>query len=146
MQMQTTLQREIAFLHGLTDRNAAGQVFPGEAFGIGSRVLLYVESEAMRSKDYNFTISLKGDVLELEVDTYMAIHGTTLKQGEFDLNAWDAGKIIIDSALPPGRQAYDNLHRAARMLLAGYDVRLADGTPGGVLVQGIKRGADHGEA
>lgn len=146
-QTQTNLQREITFLRGLVDRNMAGEAIPGEAFGIGARVDTPVwQSESMKFKDFCFTIRQHSGVLELELDTYTAINGGYFKPGEFDDDAWDACKIFIDSALPPCRDAYVHLHRAARMLLSGYDVRLADGTPEGTLVLGIKQGAVHAQA
>ena len=147
MQTNINLQREIAFLHGLADRNTDGQIIPGEAFGIGARCDdNYVESTALRARDYCFTITQKGDVLELEVDSYTATRGWKFESGVFDGEAWAAGMIFIDSALPPGRLAYQHLHRAARMLLAGYDIRLNDGTPEGTRVPGIKQGAAHAQA
>ena len=143
---QAKLQREIEFLRGLVDRNMAGEAMPGEAFGIGARCDNYVDSPALRARDYCFTITQKGDVLELEVDSYTAIHGAKFESSGFDDEAWASGMIFIDSALPPGRMAYQHLHRAARMLLAGYDVRLNDGTPEGTRVPGIKQGAAHAQA
>ena len=146
MQTNINLQREITFLRGLVDRNAAGEAIPGEAFGMGFRADLLNQSYCMKSKDHFFTIYQRSGFLELEVDTYMACLPDGFKAEEFDTDAWDAGKLFIDSALPPGRMAYQHLHRAARMLLAGYDVRLNDGTPEGTRVSGIKQGAAHAQA
>ena len=143
---QSKMQREIAFLRGLVDRNAVGEAMPGEAFGIGARGDLLNQSYCMKSKDHFFTIYQRSGFLELEVDTYMACLPDGFKAEEFDTDAWDAGKLFIDSALPPGRMAYQHLHRAARMLLAGYDIRLNDGTPEGTRVPGIKQGAAHAQA
>ena len=145
-QTQAKLQREIEFLRGLVDHNMAGEAIPGEAFGIGARGDLLNQSYCMKSKDHFFTIYQRSGFLELEVDTYTASLPDGLEAGVFDGEAWEAGKIFIDSALPPGRLAYQHLHRAARMLLAGYDIRLNDGTPEGTRVPGIKQGAAHAQA
>ena len=145
-QTQANFQRESAFLLSLVDRNWIGEVIPGEAFGIGARVDMMNQSGCMKATDYCFTIKQQGEVLELEVDTYTALYGDQFQAGDFDTDAWEAGRIFIDSALPPGRDAYTHLHRAARMLLSGYDVRLADGTAEGTLIRGIKQGAAHAQA
>ena len=79
------------------------------------------------------------------MDTYTACLPGGFDAGVFDADAWEMGKIFIDSALPPGREAFAHLHRAARMLLTGYDVRLADGTTEGTVVRGIKQGAVHAQ-
>ena len=116
--------KERRALRRIARHNHFGQVLPGEAFGIGS--LRDFAVRARESKDYLFTITYDKHSVMLEIDTWTAINGNPSEHHLFDVDAWDAGKVYLE-AEPPSRSAYRELHRAARMLLSGCDLRLSSG-------------------
>lgn len=130
---QQSILWEKRFLRGLAKKSQGAPV-PGEAFGS------YCGDDLTHgdAADYNFTITMRGRSLELMIDTYMAINGATREQ--FDSTAWNDGFFVM-TVQPATRGAYVFLHRAARMMLSGLDVRLspelyAPGIPGATRVKG----------
>lgn len=103
------------------------ELLPGEAFGIG-----FVD-RITPAKDYLFTITCDEHSVMLEVDTYTAINGDPTGPEYFDTGAWNAGKLHLEVE-PPSRDGYRQLHRAARMLLQGTDVRFSNG----LYVKGVR--------
>lgn len=120
---------EKRFLRRLTDKRPDGSVIPGEAFG-----LCGPEDLSAEGFQYLYSIVATDEGLLLQVDSYSVEHG--IDPVQFDVDAWDAGKISIGT-LRRDRVHFQFLHRTARMLLAGIDVRL----PSGERVAGIRSGA-----
>lgn len=120
---------ETLFLRRLTDKRPNGEVIPGEAFGLrGPRDLSPWTSDAFQ---YLYHIVATDEGLLLAVDSYSVVNG--LAPAQFDVDAWEAGKIFIET-FRRDRAHFQFLHRTARMLLAGIDVRL----PSGEMVRGIR--------
>ena len=126
--------KETQVLRGWVDTRGDGSVIPGEAFGIGARVDTPVwQSACMKSKDYPFSITVMEEVLFLELDTYTAA-GLPAMGATFDVDAWDLGKLYLQANVI-SRDAFQELHRVARLLVSGANVRLNDGT----VIFGVKK-------
>lgn len=126
--------KERLALRRWTDKDMDGYVIPGEAFGAGIRLDTPVwQSECMKSKDYPFTIVAQDGFLNLEVDTYTAA-GLPAEGSEFDVDAWDGGKLYLQ-ANAISRDAFQELHRVARVLISGGNICLNDGT----VISGVKK-------
>ena len=126
--------KEMLTLRSWVDKRGDGSVIPGEAFGAGIRLDTPVwQSECMKSKDYPFTITVADAVLSLELDTYTAA-GLPVEGSEFDVDAWDGGKLYLQ-ANAISRDAFQELHRVARVLISGGNICLNDGT----VISGVKK-------
>lgn len=128
----TKVIEEVLLLRQWTRNDVYGVAIPGEAFGTG--VARWQESDCSKANDYLFTITHGGGAVLLEIDAYTARRGDELTTDNFDVEAWESEAVVLTAA-PPCRNAYRLLHRTARMLLAGFDVRL----PGLALLKGIHK-------
>lgn len=109
-----------------------GTPIPGHAFGMNLCDAGQVRGQA--APEYFFAITVADGRLRLELDTYSANFGRFHGAGDdFDVDAWEAGKLILESS-PPTRESFRWLHQTARNLLAGNDVRL----PCGVYLMGLQ--------
>lgn len=118
----TNTNQEVAALRRWVQKRFDGTSIPGQAFGI------CMQTECLtgnRAKEYDFTITESNDILTLEIDCYTAMHGLSFTPDSFDVDAWEDAKLFF--YVPSSRVAYVELHRMARALLNGRDVRLPDG-------------------
>ncbi|PZP57055.1 MAG: hypothetical protein DI604_35090 [Delftia acidovorans] len=124
---------EKRFLRRLTDKRPDGSVIPGEAFGPACCRLdmWHWAAESLWGGDYVYCITVTDEGLQLAVDSYSAV--VDFRHAEFDVDAQEAGWIVIE-VFRRDRAHYQFLHRTARMLLAGIDVRLSSGE----MVRGIR--------
>ena len=127
--------REIKVLRSWTDKRMDGSAIPGEAFGIGARCHSPIwQSPCMKSMDYHFSISPRTDQrLELVVDSYECSGRGSLAGKAWDVDQWDAEKIILSANF--NRIGFRILSRIGRTLVAGRDVVMSDG----VVVPGIRK-------
>ncbi|WP_218241546.1 hypothetical protein [Comamonas fluminis] len=125
---------EAAALRRWTTKRADGSAVPGEAFGIC--MLDYsslLDLDCLKAKDYYFSIGPRDGRLELVVDSYECSGRGTQAGMAWDVDQWDAEKIVISAN--PTRCGFRVLARIGRTLVAGRDVVLSDGS----LVSGVRK-------
>ena len=81
------------------------------------------DGKTSEEQEYLFEISLDGSALVCVIDVYSAVGYVP---AEFDVDAWDARKIIIRG--PATREDFRIQASIARAVLKGFRVHLSDGT------------------
>ena len=123
--------RETLFLRRLVEKRLDGSPIPGKAFGLD----LTNSVPALSAKEYLFSITVDPLGLELEIDVYSATHPEWKTSTDFDVDAWEAGKLRLVAA--PLRTNYQTLQRVARACLSGFDVYCPE--TGAFLAAGVRR-------
>lgn len=125
----TNTNQEVAVLRRWVQKRPDDTSSPAQAFGI------CMQSECLvpwnLAKEYDFTITESNDILTLEIDCYTAMHGPSFTPDSFDVDAWEDAKLFF--YVPSSRAAYVELHRMARALLNGREVRY----PNGEIIKGV---------
>jgi hypothetical protein len=115
------VDREIGALRNIGQKSCFGHRI-SRAYG-----MCYEDAPAMQdcTKDFDFEIDFASDGKSLEsvIDIYSA---TTPTAKVFDVEAWDAAKIVL--VTPISKDGFRNLARTSRAILSGYAVKLEDGT------------------
>lgn len=120
--MGKDLQQEIKALRRFGRVCFDGSPMPGQAFGLS-----WADGPAMCHDSWLFQIQIgKDGTLELVVDAYSAVRGEHLGAEEFDVEEWDALKIVCSA--PCSRGGYKKLVQIGRGLLSGRPVTFSDGS------------------